>query len=352
MNLGPTPRIASPGDLLALVPTVLGFHPEDSLVLVVTSGEVGALHARVDLPDDEEGVALVVQHLLHAVTRAQARQVALVAYSDDWLATEDLVDALVEQLHARDVEVLCAVRADGERWYPLGWLADDELDDGVPYDVFAHPITAQAVLDGRVVFGSRSDLADSLVGGDPEAVESVARAAEEALRRSMTASRPPLGMPSPDGARAHLMTEGYWVRERVRRWVRTGEPLDHDEVGRLVVATASIDVRDVAWAEITRSDAGAHVELWRDVVRRTPRDLLAAPAALLAFAAWLAGDGALAWCAVERCQEAEPDYSMAALVSQALVAALPPSTWQPIPPGGPPALRGVTRFLRRDGPWL
>jgi hypothetical protein len=53
-------------------------------------------------------------------------------------------------------------------------------------------------------------------------------------------------------------------------------------------------------------------------------------AALLAFAAWLAGDGALAWCALDRCEEAEPGYRMAALLTHALAAALPPSSWRPL----------------------
>ena len=62
------------------------------------------------------------------------------------------------------------------------------------------------------------------------------------------------------------------------------------------------------------------------MVRRSPTELLAAPAALLAFAAWLAGDGALAWCAVDRCALADPDYRMAGLVAHTLeqrVAARP-----------------------------
>ena len=58
------------------------------------------------------------------------------------------------------------------------------------------------------------------------------------------------------------------------------------------------------------------MDLWRDVVRRAPADLRAAPAALLGFAAWLSGDGALAWCAVECALEAEPDYSLAGLLTQ------------------------------------
>ncbi len=338
--MSPRPhRITSPTDLLALVPSTLGFHPEDSLVLIVTAGEGGALHARVDLPDDAAETAAALQSLLGAVVRAEARQVVLIAYSEDDLRAEDAVDALALELEVRDIEVVCAIRADGDRWYPL----DNVLpfsDEGVAYDVASHPITAQSVLDGRVTYDSRQGLADSLVGTDIEGVEAVQEAADDALRRWAGGSRHPLGMPSPEVVRAHLAAEGYWIRDRVRRFARTGEPLDDGEVGRLLAAMTHVEARDVAWAEMTRDSAVRHVELWRSVVRRSPVDLLAAPAALLAFAAWLAGDGALAWCAVERCHEADPEYSMAGLVAQALVSAIHPSTWRPIAPEELPLFAG------------
>jgi hypothetical protein len=61
-------------------------------------------------------------------------------------------------------------------------------------------------------------------------------------------------------------------------------------------------------------------------------ELRAAPAALLGFAAWLCGDGALAWCAVDAAQECEPGYGLASLLTDALAAAVPPSVWRPVPP--------------------
>jgi hypothetical protein len=110
--------------------------------------------------------------------------------------------------------------------------------------------------------------------------------------------------------------------------------LSADDAGRLLVALERIDVRDVAWAEMTRANASLHVELWRDLLRRAPDALAAAPAGLLAFAAWLDGDGALAWCAVERCQQVEPGYGLAGLLTTALANAVPPSTWRPLSPEG------------------
>ena len=82
--------------------------------------------------------------------------------------------------------------------------------------------------------------------------------------------------------------------------------------------------------EITRATSGAHVELWRGLVRRAPRHLLPGASSLLAFAAWQHGDGALAWCAIDRCLEVDPDYSMAHCVAQILTGAVPPSVWEPI----------------------
>jgi hypothetical protein len=339
MNRRPPYRITAPVDLLALVPCVLGFHPEQSLVLVVTAGDGAPLHARLDLPRDDEEKSQAVQLLLSAASKAEARQVALVAYADVEEAVRDVVDALALELEDHGVDLLCALRADGERWYSLDCGPLCCPTEGETYDLESHPITAQAVLDGKVTYLSRRALADSLVGTDLEAVESVGTAADEAMRRFGVANRSPLG-PAADGSRAHRMAEGLWARDRVRRYVRTGEPLDHDEVGRMVVAMLDIEVRDVAWAEMTRADARLHVELWRDVVRRTPLDLLAAPAALLAFAAWLAGEGALAWCAVERCQEADPGYSLATLVAQALEGARHPSVWSPVPPEDLPLFAG------------
>ena len=92
-----------------------------------------------------------------------------------------------------------------------------------------------------------------------------------------------------------------------------------------------VPTRDVAWAEITRASSGHHVELWRGLVRRAPRDLLPGACSLLAFAAWQHGDGALAWCAIDRCLDVDPDYSMAHCVAQILTGAVPPSVWEPIP---------------------
>ena len=65
--------------------------------------------------------------------------------------------------------------------------------------------------------------------------------------------------------------------------------------------------------------------MWTDIVRRACPQYVPAPASLLAFTAWQAGEGTLANIAIERALDADPDYSMALLLGELLDAGVPPS---------------------------
>ena len=87
-----------------------------------------------------------------------------------------------------------------------------------------------------------------------------------------------------------------------------------------------------AWVWLSRAEARRAADLWSDAVRRLPASHVPGPAAVLAFAAWLVGDGALAWCAVDRCREAQPHHSLADLVAQLLESATSPDQWEALLP--------------------
>jgi hypothetical protein len=182
------------------------------------------------------------------------------------------------------------------------------------------------VLDGKVTFRDRAELADSLSPVDLGVVEEV-EAAHAAL--------PPL----PEVGQ-ELLLESLWLMELVRALVEQPRVPEVEAVARFLRVLRHRDVRDLVWCDITRNSAEAHVALWREVVRRSPDELVAPAAGLLAFASWLAGDGALAWCAVDRCLCADPDHVLGQLVGQALSSALPPSTWTPMDPASLPLFAG------------
>jgi hypothetical protein len=325
-----TLRAKTPTDLLAMVPCMLGFHPVRSVVLMTLGSGPDRFHARVDLPDRPEDMDAAVGQILDVVRRGRVGRAVLVVYTDDAELAEAAASTVEAGLDEAGVELVEAIRTDGGRWFSLSGCSGPCCPaEGTPYDISGHPFLAQAVFSGRVMMASRDELAASLVGDDGDAVAAVARAAAVASER-LLAGRHPLGAEEVDDAPRRLVQEGHWVEHRVRRFVADRVPLSDEEVGRLLVALVSIQVRDVAWTEMTRDNAESHVDLWRDVVRRSPRELLAPPAALLGFAAWLSGHGALAWCAVDRAHEADPGYRLADLLAEALVAGIPPSTWQPL----------------------
>jgi hypothetical protein len=93
----------------------------------------------------------------------------------------------------------------------------------------------------------------------------------------------------------------------------------------LIMGISDLRVRDDAWARMDPEHRAAHRRLWTDVLRLASEPYVPAPASLLAFIAWQSGEGALANVAIERALAADPEYSMARLIGEAVDAGLPPS---------------------------
>ncbi|MDT0201335.1 DUF4192 domain-containing protein [Nocardioides sp. AE5] len=301
-------------DILALVPCMLGFHPEDSIVMLAFGGKEGAFQARVDLPTRKEDVAELVAVLADPARRYGAPQAALVAYGAESDLVTTSMTALADELEQCGTQVIELIRVEGERWFEIREEDRFLCPDGVVFDLASHPLTAQWVLDGKVTHSRRQDLADSLL---PEGAEVVGEVEDAAFRAA---------------GRRHFVqpvAERRWVTDRVVNHVAHRTVPAAEELGRLLVGLQEVRIREATYVAMTRETASLYVDFWRAVVRRSPEALVAAPAGLLALAAWLDGDGALAWCAVERCAASEPDHELVRVVSGMLMAAVPPSKWDP-----------------------
>lgn len=308
----PTPTLTarSPEDLLAVARVVLGFEPGESVVLL-TAGQP-SFHARVDLPSSPGDLELVVESLVEPAVRHRVDAAVLLLYTPDRARARRVARLLRRGLEGHGVRVLEALRADEGRWYPLFRDRDGLGASGVPYDVSTHPFLVAAVLEGRVIHGSRAELARTL-DPDPDQVAAT------------TACLPcePVG---PD-----------WVSACVDRHALAGSSPGPAESARLLAALADPRLRDVAWGGFTRDEARDQVRLWSGLVRAAPTELVPNAAAVLALAAWLAGDGALAWCALDRALEVDPDHTLAELVAGLLLRAVPPGEWDRLVAGRPAA---------------
>jgi hypothetical protein len=274
---------------------VLGFEPRESVVML-TFGGLETFHARVDLPPPRDAVP-VARLLVEPAVRHRVARVLLVLYCAAGPAHDAVVRALRRLLGRAGIDVVEVLRVHEGRWYVAGGPPG-----GAPYDVGRHRFRAQAVVDGLVVHGSREELAGLLVPR-PEAVAATRAAALSAV-------------PAPADEIADLV----------------GLRLDAGafgtvELARVLLGLRDVEARDAAWSAITRATSPAHVRLWTDAVQRSPDHLVAAPASVLALASWLAGQGALAWCAVDRSRETDPDNTLAALVADVLTHAVPPGAF-------------------------
>ena len=302
-----TLTLRSPEDLLAAAPVVLGFVPTDSAVMF-TFDAPSTFHARVDLPRAGDEVDECVDTLLAPSVHHEVGRVLFMLYTDDAVSAERLSRRLVRAFRAAGIEVIDVLRADGRRWFPLLRSRRSVSPSGVPYDVSAHLFAAESVLSGRVTHRSRADL-EATLSPDPSATARVAAAV-----------RGP-ACPPPDAS---------WLPATVARHVSVGSVPDDGEAARLLTRLVDIQVRDSALGLLSRATAEAHARFWGDLVRRAPDHLVAPAAAVLGVAAWVSGNGALAWCAVDRCLAADPDYRIAHYLAQLLTRAVPPSTWEEV----------------------
>jgi hypothetical protein len=302
-----TLNLRSPEDLIAAAPVVLGFVPTDSAVMFTFDGS-SCFHARVDLPQRGDDVDTCVETLLEPCLHHGVGRVLFLLFTGDALPAARVCRRLVRAFRDAGIEVIDVLRADGRRWFPLLRSRRSVPPSGVPYDVSAHPFVTASVFHGRVTHRSRADL-EATVAPDPAAVARVAAAASDT-------SRPP--------------PPASWVPASVAAHVDAGSVPDDEEVARLLIGLTDTHVRDATLGLLRRHTAEVHAHFWGDVVRRAPEDYVAPAAAVLGFAAWVWGHGALAWCAVDRSLGADPDYRIAHTLARVLAHAVPPSVWEEV----------------------
>ena len=323
-------RVGSADGILAIVPHLLGFHPADSLVVL----GIGGPHARIkvafryDLPDPPDA-ALAAEIAAHAraVLRRQHLTMAIVIGYGAAEAVTPVAGPVGTALGAAGLTVQDVLRVQGGRYW--SYSCDDPRccpADGVRFDPAGHPAAAALAAAGLAVRADRAALASTVAPAE-HAAQAMELAASRARRRAAQlveqalSAQPPAGdllQPIADAGRRS-------VRLAVTLYRHGGELADFDEIAWLGFALTDLRVRDDAWARMDPAFTGAHQRLWTHLVRLLPAELVPAPAALLAFTAWQAGEGALASIAIERALDADPRYSMALLIADALRAGLPPS---------------------------
>jgi hypothetical protein len=308
-DLSATHADRSLGSLIAALPAILHFTPAESLIMVGLTGEHPwrvQYALRVDLPQPSDYSALLDQ-LRICIDNQRFDAVAVIIVGGQEpnsdhrdLPHRQLVDGCIDMALQLGLAVMPPV------WVPAieagqRWISYVELGQmGAVPDPGTSPATAaMAFLAGDVTYADRNEF-EAQLKGDP--------AADLSRRAELLRSQPPVAV-----ADAIEI-----VHQAVDRMKDVTARLDDDTIVSLAHALTHPRVRDAALA-IALTDLAQPAEiLWTHLARATPRSHVTHPATLLAFAAYLRGNGALAGLALDVAIDADQPSELAGLLRIAL----------------------------------
>jgi len=308
-----TLRLRSPADVVSAIPYLIGFHPADSVIVLACDGARGAYAVRLDLTAQDA----LLEHIALLIAGRRPAEVIVAGYGTEERVTP-MVERVRDRLSSHGVRLREMLRVDKDRFW--SYLCSDASccpPEGTYVDVRTSPVAAAAIAGGLVALPDRHELERMLapVGGD-----TTHRATVRAERKLAAWAEDNV-----DNVPSRMVAEGVpLVRAVIERACAGSPPPTEDEAAWLGLLLVSLRVRDEAWVRMNEPDLQTHMRLWRHVLTRVTEPYAAAPACLLSFAAWRAGEGALANVALDRALAADPHYSMARLLQELFISGLPP----------------------------
>ncbi len=309
------------GELVAGIPSMIGFPPTDSLVLVtfhITDRLLLGATMRMDLPEPRHGPDMVSQLCLATVAHEPDVAVPIVIGGGSadppdlpyrWLAeqvTRELDDVGIPTVHALWVPAI----ERGETW----WCYEDEECTGQVRDPRTSSFAVFHALAGVVSYASRAEMAAHLA---PDREDLVAHRAQLLAERAADA--------------VELEPAEKWalVRAALDSVPDGALPeLDDDEVVDVAAALCDPLVRDNCLPLVLAAEADAAERLWTVLVRAVPAPERAEPASLLAVHAYLRGEGVLANLALDVALDADPGHHLASLLRESIDRGMPPDRFR------------------------
>ena len=309
--------LTSPHDLLAAIPFLIGYHPENSLVLVALKDDSVGMAMRVDMPTDiaPESYDLLASHF----QREAADAALIVAYVDSETDPEPVLIntsaallrsgiSIKESLIVSDGRYRSMLCHDSECCSPLG--------SPIP-DIDSSRIAAEHVIAGHPMpFANVSGLVQS-IAALPSAMEESWQS--EVRTFWIESDSENLIDLQRDGATAVIDLAGEYAQGRGAE--------DRELVARVIGRISDIQVRDYALGSHNEETEDAYWQMWRELLLIAPRGFVAPIASIFAALAYERGEGALAHKALDRALADDERYSLALLLRRVFTAGWPPQSF-------------------------
>ncbi|MEW2613309.1 DUF4192 domain-containing protein [Streptomyces sp. NPDC047880] len=349
--------LRTPAELADALPYLLGYRPEDSIVLVALHesdgrGRFGG-RARLGIPASADDWPSAARQLAHGLVtgseRRGARPESMVAFlcqepekGQTGRQVMERLRPLAQRLRVECgsldvvvVEALCI--SEGRYW---SYCCDNQAccsPEGAPMGLPGTSVlAAAATYAGIQVRGTLRELRARLLPWENAA----ALEQEAALDTASMALVPKI---LDDTGRAAVADETMELAGRVLDRFAEAQPvcgalladlrddelLGYDEAARLILGLQDRATRDRAAAWMEGEEAGRALRLWRTLARRCVGpygEHAAAPLTLAGWVAWSTGDELEAREALAMALGADPDYLFARLLHQACNEGLDPET--------------------------
>lgn len=294
----------STSEFIVTISHLLGFTPTESIVVVsLTSG----MHARVDFPRSVNDVMEVTDALAQGY-RNDPGPLWLFAFTANAPAAPLVLGVLPAAFVGVRIEAMFHVN--GDHWSDVS--TGETIESGTITTADRDYIAAQAVMAGKAMPQTdRAAHVDQFARTAPIDVDTVTHVLEEVLTETAE----------------EISTGTDAILDTARA---TGLALTDTETARLIGIAAVPTYREQITVTTTRETGPADLAVWTHVATHTPEGTDRTGALhLTAFAAWMTGDGALAYAALDTAHDegAEMDR-VAAIVIHALRNGINPTTWQ------------------------
>ncbi|MFI8433894.1 DUF4192 domain-containing protein [Streptomyces sp. NPDC079020] len=346
--------LRGPAELADALPYLMGFHPNDSVVMVALHGGRGRFGGRLRLgipraPQEWAPVAgQLAESLIVGSGRRGSRPDAIVVFlcqdpaeGESAHETMDRLRPLAQCLRtacgALDVPVLEALCiSDGRYW---SYCCPDARCCPVQGNPLAMPGTtvmaAAAAYAGIQVRGSLRDMEERLSPWRSPAAPAQCHALDTAGASMVSRILDKEG-------RAEVAGETLELARVLMRRLRQVPPsvpsaadrsddqlISHDEAAAVILGLQDRETRDRAAEWMEGPEADSALRLWRALSRRCVGPYVehaAAPLTLAGWVSWSTGDEPGARVALGLALRADPDYTFAQLLHQACNEGLDPET--------------------------
>jgi hypothetical protein len=310
--------LTSPHDLLAAIPFLIGYHPQDSLVLVALKDEAVGMAMRVDMPVgvSAEGYDLLASHFL----RDGADGAFIVAYVGEGAVDPEnvLINTSAALVRAGiDIKESLIVRNNRFRSMICSDLTCCPPEGSAIPDLGSSRIAAEHVIAGHPMPFENVDGLVQSIAALPSSFESVW--ADEVQAFWVSSDSEEIQELQRDGATAIIDLVGEYREGRGAE--------DRELAARVIGRLSDIQVRDFALGSHTDESADYYWAMWRDLLRIAPRGFVAPIACLFAAMAYERGEGALAHKGLDRGLGDDDQYSLAHLLRRVFTAGWPPQSF-------------------------